>query len=76
LVALVFTAVRKALFYPARQIAFKTGDGPDGKVLDKETYSPGCHAQTGEYGNLMTNGIIALATVVRCVTCGPSCRRA
>jgi chaperonin GroEL len=37
-----------------------------GKILDKEQYNFGYDAQTGEYGNLMTKGIIDPAKVVRC----------
>jgi chaperonin GroEL len=61
--------VRKALSYPARQIALNAGDDGSvvvGKILDKEQYNFGYDAQTGEYGNLMTKGIIDPAKVVRC----------
>jgi hypothetical protein len=37
-----------------------------GKILDKEQYNYGFDAQNGEYGNLMTKGIIDPAKVVRC----------
>jgi len=37
-----------------------------GKILDKDTYNYGYDAQTGEYGNLMSKGIIDPAKVVRC----------
>jgi chaperonin GroEL len=61
--------VRKALSWPTRQIAFNAGDDGSvvvGKILDKEQYNYGYDAQTGEYGNLMTKGIIDPAKVVRC----------
>src|SRR5262249_35931633 len=61
--------VRKALSWPARQIAINSGeDGAVvvGKILDKEQYNYGFDAQTGEYGNLMTKGIIDPTKVVRC----------
>jgi len=60
--------VRKALSWPARQIAINSGDdGPVvvGKILDKEQYNYGFDAQNGEYGNLMTKGIIDPTKVVR-----------
>jgi chaperonin GroEL len=61
--------VRKALSWPARQIALNAGDDGAvvvGKILDKEQYNYGYDAQTGEYGNLMTKGIIDPVKVVRC----------
>jgi chaperonin GroEL len=61
--------VRKALSWPARQIALNAGDDGAvvvGKILDKEQYNFGYDAQTGEYGNLMSKGIIDPAKVVRC----------
>jgi len=60
--------VRKALSYPARQIAFNAGEDGSvvvGKILDKEQYNYGYDAQSGEYGNLMTKGIIDPTKVVR-----------
>jgi chaperonin GroEL len=60
--------VRKALSWPARQIAINSGeDGPVvvGKILDKEQYNYGFDAQNGEYGNLITKGIIDPTKVVR-----------
>jgi chaperonin GroEL len=60
--------VRKALSYPARQIAFNAGEDGSvvvGKILDKEQYSFGYDAQSGEYGNLMSKGIIDPTKVVR-----------
>ena len=53
--------VRKAIQMPARQIAINAGaDGSVvvGKIMDKDQYSYGYDAQTGEYGNLVTKGII------------------
>jgi chaperonin GroEL len=60
--------VRKAIQTPARQIAINAGaDGSVvvGKILDKDQYNFGYDAQTGEYGNLMTKGIIDPTKVVR-----------
>src|SRR5580700_8413847 len=60
--------VRKALSWPARQIALNAGeDGAVvvGKILEKETYGFGFDAQTGEYGNMLTKGIIDPTKVVR-----------
>ena len=36
-----------------------------GKILEKETYAFGYDAQTGEYGNLVSKGIIDPTKVVR-----------
>jgi chaperonin GroEL len=60
--------VRKALSWPARQIALNAGEDGSvvvGKILDKEQYNYGFDAQNGEYGNLMTKGIIDPTKVVR-----------
>jgi chaperonin GroEL len=60
--------VRKAIQAPARQIATNAGaDGSVvvGKILDKDQYSYGFDAQAGEYGNLVTKGIIDPTKVVR-----------
>ncbi|MGB8049032.1 MAG: chaperonin GroEL [Pseudolabrys sp.] len=60
--------VRKAIQTPARQIAINAGaDGSVvvGKLLEKDQYSYGFDAQNGEYGNLMTKGIIDPTKVVR-----------
>jgi len=60
--------VRKAIQTPARQIATNAGaDGSVvvGKLLEKDQYSYGYDAQNGEYGNLMTKGIIDPTKVVR-----------
>jgi chaperonin GroEL len=61
--------VRKALSWPARQIAINSGEDGSvvvGKILDKEQYNYGFDAQNSEYGNLMTKGIIDPTKVVRC----------
>jgi chaperonin GroEL len=61
--------VRKALQTPARQIAINAGaDGSVvvGKIMDHEQHSYGFDAQSGEYGNLVTKGIIDPTKVVRC----------
>jgi chaperonin GroEL len=60
--------VKKALSWPARQIAINAGEDGSivvGKILDKDTYAFGFDAQTGEYGNLVTKGIIDPTKVVR-----------
>jgi chaperonin GroEL len=60
--------VRKAIQTPARQIAINAGaDGSVvvGKLMEKDQYSYGFDAQNGEYGNLMTKGIIDPTKVVR-----------
>src|SRR4029450_5233849 len=65
--------VRKAIQMPARQIAINAGaDGSVvvGKIMDKEQYSYGFDAQTGENGNLVARGIIAPTKVVRCALQG------
>ena len=60
--------VRKALQAPARQIAENAGeDGAvvAGKILDSKDYAFGYNAQTGEYGDLVKQGVIDPAKVVR-----------
>jgi chaperonin GroEL len=60
--------VRKAIHAPARQIAINAGEDGSvivGKILEKEQYSFGFDAQTGEYVNMMTKGIIDPTKVVR-----------
>jgi chaperonin GroEL len=60
--------VRKAIEAPARQIVDNSGgDGAVvvGKLLEAKEYSYGYDAQTGEYGDLVTRGIIDPAKVVR-----------
>jgi chaperonin GroEL len=61
--------VRKAVQRPARQIAINAGaDGSVvvGKIMDKDQYSYGFDVQSGEYGNLVSKGIIDPTKVVRC----------
>src|SRR5437764_861959 len=60
--------VKKALSWPARQIAINAGEDGSiivGKILDKDTYAFGYDAQAGEYGNLTSKGIIDPTKVVR-----------
>jgi chaperonin GroEL len=60
--------VRKAIGWPARQIAINSGeDGAVvvGKILEKDQYNYGFDAQTGDYGNLVSKGIIDPTKVVR-----------
>jgi chaperonin GroEL len=63
-----FEIVKKAITWPARQIAINAGEDGSvvvGKILEKDTYAYGYDAQTGEYGNLVSKGIIDPAKVVR-----------
>ncbi len=60
--------VRKALAWPARLIAANAGE--DGavvtaKILEKPAYGFGYNAQTGEYGDLTSQGVIDPTKVVR-----------
>ncbi len=60
--------VRRAITWPARQIAINAGE--DGsvvisRILEVENHAYGYDAQAGEYGNLMSRGIIDPAKVVR-----------
>jgi chaperonin GroEL len=60
--------VKKAITWPARQIAINSGE--DGsvvvsKILEHDTYGYGFDAQTGEFGNLVSKGIIDPTKVVR-----------
>src|SRR3977135_3251757 len=60
--------VRKALSWPARQIAINAGEDGSviiGKILEKDQYSYGFDSQTGEYVNLIAKGIIDPTKVVR-----------
>jgi chaperonin GroEL len=60
--------VRKALSWPARQIALNAGEDGSvvvGKILEKDQYGYGFDAQSGEYVNLMSKGIIDPTKVVR-----------
>jgi chaperonin GroEL len=60
--------VRRALQAPARQNAENAGeDGAvvAGKILDNKDYAFGYNAQSGEYGDLVKQGVIDPAKVVR-----------
>ena len=60
--------VKKAITWPARQIAINSGEDGSvvvGKILEHDTYAYGFDAQTGEFGNLVTKGIIDPTKVVR-----------
>ena len=61
--------VRKALQAPARQIVQNAGEDGSvvvGKILENNKYSFGYNAQTGEYGDLVAEGVIDPTKVVRC----------
>ena len=60
--------VKKAISWPARQIAINAGEDGSvivGKIQEKDTYAFGFDAQTGEYGDLVSKGIIDPTKVVR-----------
>jgi len=60
--------VRKTLSWPARQIvtnAGKDGSIVVGKILDQDSYAYGFDAQTGEFGDLLSRGVIDPTKVVR-----------
>ena len=60
--------VRKALSWPARQIVINAGEDGSvivGKIMEKDQYGFGFDAQTGDYGNLVSKGIIDPTKVVR-----------
>jgi chaperonin GroEL len=60
--------VRKALSWPARQIAINAGEDGSviiGKVLENNSYAYGFDSQTGTYGDLVKKGIIDPTKVVR-----------
>jgi chaperonin GroEL len=60
--------VRKAISAPARQICINAGEDGSvivGKILEKDQYGYGYDAQTGEYVNMMSEGIIDPTKVVR-----------
>ena len=60
--------VKKAISWPARQIAINAGEDGSiiiGKILEKDTYAYGYDAQSGEYVNMMSKGIIDPTKVVR-----------
>ena len=61
--------VRKALQVPARQIVLNAGEDGSvvvGKILENNKYSHGYNAQTGEYCDLVSEGVIDPTKVVRC----------
>src|SRR3974390_3923884 len=60
--------VKKALSWPARQIAINAGEDGSliiGKIQDNDTYAFGFDAQTGKFENLVSKGIIDPTKVVR-----------
>ena len=60
--------VRKAVTYPARQIALNAGEDGSvivGKILEKDQYNYGFDAQSGEYVDMVKKGIIDPTKVVR-----------
>ena len=60
--------VRRALQAPARQIATNAGAEASivvGKILDNKSSTYGYNAQTGEYGDLISLGIVDPTKVVR-----------
>jgi chaperonin GroEL len=60
--------VKRAISWPARQIALNAGDDGSvvvGKIMQKQQYNWGYDAQTGEYGDLISKGIIDPTKVVR-----------
>ena len=61
--------VRRALQAPARQIFTNAGEDGSvivGKILDNASYAFGFNAQSGAYGDLVSQGVIDPAKVVRC----------
>jgi chaperonin GroEL len=60
--------VRKALSAPARQIAVNAGEDGSivvGKISDNDSFTYGYDAQEGQYGDLVSKGIIDPTKVVR-----------
>ncbi|QIB35541.1 chaperonin GroEL [Ancylobacter pratisalsi] len=60
--------VRKAIQAPARQIASNAGEDGSvivGKILEKDSYSFGFNAQSGEYVDMFKAGVIDPAKVLR-----------
>ena len=60
--------VRRALMAPARQIFTNAGEDGSivvGKIVENAKYTFGYNAQTGEYGDLVAQGVIDPAKVVR-----------
>jgi chaperonin GroEL len=63
------TIVRKALQTPARQIFTNAGEDGSvivGKILENSKHAYGYNAQTHEYGDLVSQGVIDPTKVVRC----------
>ncbi len=63
------TIVRKALQVPARQIFTNSGEDGSvivGKILENAKYSYGYNAQSHTYGDLIAEGVVDPAKVVRC----------
>jgi chaperonin GroEL len=61
-------AVRDAISWPARQIATNAGLDASvvvAKVLNKDSYTYGFDAQSGEFGDLIARGVIDPVKVVR-----------
>jgi chaperonin GroEL len=61
--------VRRALQAPARQIFINAGEDGSvivGKILENDSYNYGYNAQTHAYGDLVSEGVIDPAKVVRC----------
>ena len=61
--------VKKALQSPARQIAANAGEDGSvivGKILENNKYAFGYNAQTHEYGDMYSQGVIDPTKVVRC----------
>jgi chaperonin GroEL len=61
--------VKKALQAPARQIFQNAGEDGSvvvGKILENSKYNFGFNAQSGQYGDLVADGVIDPAKVVRC----------
>ena len=60
--------VRRAIQSPARQIAQNAGEDGSvivGKILEKHDFAWGFDAQSGEYGDMLSKGIIDPTKVVR-----------
>jgi chaperonin GroEL len=60
--------IKKAITWPARQIAVNAGEEGSlvvNKILESSDYAYGFDAQTGEYGNMFERGIIDPTKVVR-----------
>jgi chaperonin GroEL len=60
--------VKKALSWPARQIAINAGEDGSvivGKIQDSDTYAFGFDAQNGKFEDLVSKGIIDPTKVVR-----------